>query len=117
MAMKHTNRSRLEADRYWYQSPSAREAIDGVLERNGRRSWDPRKNKPSLADLKGTAKEYGGKYAASRERLLSAAEVDVREIYDRRGRRVFVVTTREEPLSAAIRVNRKERAIRSADAS
>lgn len=100
-------RSRLRASWSWYLSPAADAAIDAAIAADHRRSWDPRRETVSLSTLSGKAKRYGGRYMRSREELLWAADVEVRELYaSPAGRRVWVVTMPGEPLSAAVRIGR-----------
>lgn len=94
----------------WYCSPAASAAISRALAENSRRTWDPRSESPSLASLKGLARAYKARYRVSRNRLLRAAGVAIREHRSRRtGALAYIVTMPEEPLSSAIRVDRAAR--------
>jgi hypothetical protein len=86
---------------YWYISPAADAAISAAIAADPRRKWDPRSNTPSLADLKGSARQYAAKYARSRGRLLTKAGVKVTTCTcGERRRLVYLVTLPGEPLTA-----------------
>jgi hypothetical protein len=57
--------------RYWYLSLSADHAIDAAIAANPRRSWNPRREAPSLATLQGRAKLWSGKYRRSLAALMA----------------------------------------------
>lgn len=61
--------------------------------------------RPSLAGLRGTAKKYGGKYAASRDALWARIECrDVAECYGKHGRRYWVFGTRGATIARAAKL-------------
>lgn len=108
--MTRDNRGRLDHGAEWFLSPAADQAIDAALSADGRRSWDPRRDSPSLATLQGKAKNYGGHYVRSRARLLRAAGVRVRAHYGRTtGALAWIVVLPGEPLSAAVCADRVRR--------
>lgn len=97
---------------YWLISRAANTAIDAAIRADGRRSWDPRMDTPSLSSLQGRARDYHQKYRLSREHLLERAGVRVREYCGPYGKITYIVTLWNEPLSAACRVDRRARKLR-----
>jgi len=87
---------------FWYVSPAASLSIDGAYRADGRRSWDPRGDTPSLASLAGSARGYGGRYQRSAHALLRKAGCDWVDLHVVCGRvyRVRVVRLPSEPWGA-----------------
>ena len=111
----YRQRGILSHDAAWFVSPDADAAIDAALSADYRRTWDPRRDSPSLATLAGKAKDYGGHYIRSRASLLTKAGVTVREHRAHStGAVAWIVTMPGERLSSAVRVDIRARQMVSA---